>query len=64
MIAEGLLMYLDPEGVRTAVGGALTPGGTLIVNGKPCPIVGRTMPSKPLTAWRSDSGISAGNQAE
>ena len=28
------------------------------------PIVGRTMPSKPLTAWRSDSGTRAGNQAE
>ena len=29
-----------------------------------CPIVGRTIPSKPLTACRSDSGISAGSQAE
>ena len=28
------------------------------------PIVGRTMPSKPLTACRSDSGTSAGSHAE
>ena len=29
-----------------------------------CPMVGRTIPSKPLTAWRSDSGTRAGSQAE
>ena len=28
------------------------------------PTVGRTMPSKPLTAIRSDSGTSAGSHAE
>ena len=32
VLAEGLLMYLDPEGVRTAVRGALGPGGTLIAD--------------------------------
>ncbi|MDL5160178.1 class I SAM-dependent methyltransferase [Actinomycetospora termitidis] len=32
VLAEGLLMYLDPEGVRTAVGRALTPGATLVAD--------------------------------
>lgn len=32
VLAEGLLMYLDPEGVRTAVTSALRPGGTLVAD--------------------------------
>lgn len=32
VLAEGLLMYLDPEGVRTTVHGALEPGGTLVAD--------------------------------
>jgi O-methyltransferase involved in polyketide biosynthesis len=32
VLAEGLLMYLDPDGVRTAVTGALGPGGTLVAD--------------------------------
>jgi O-methyltransferase len=32
VLAEGLLMYLDPEGVRTAVTGALRPGATLVAD--------------------------------
>lgn len=32
VIAEGLLMYLDPEGVRAVVDHALTPGSTLVAD--------------------------------
>jgi O-methyltransferase involved in polyketide biosynthesis len=32
VLAEGLLMYLDPDGVRTAVTSALRPGGTLVAD--------------------------------
>ncbi|MEJ2866770.1 class I SAM-dependent methyltransferase [Actinomycetospora sp. OC33-EN08] len=32
VLAEGLLMYLDPEGVHTAVTHALTPGSTLVAD--------------------------------
>jgi O-methyltransferase len=32
VLAEGLLMYLDPDGVGTAVAGALGPGGTLVAD--------------------------------
>jgi O-methyltransferase len=32
VLAEGLLMYLDPEGVRTTVTHALRPGGTLVAD--------------------------------
>ncbi len=32
VIAEGLLMYLDPAGVRTVVDRALTPGSTLVAD--------------------------------
>jgi O-methyltransferase involved in polyketide biosynthesis len=32
VLAEGLLMYLDPDGVRTAVTSALGPGGTLVAD--------------------------------
>ena len=45
-------------GLRAATTAPATAGPTA------WPIVGRTMPSKPLTAWRSDSGTSAGSQAE
>jgi O-methyltransferase len=32
VIAEGLLMYLDPAGVKAVVDGALTPGSTLVAD--------------------------------
>lgn len=32
VLAEGLLMYLDPDGVRTVVTSALRPGGTLVAD--------------------------------
>lgn len=32
ILAEGLLMYLDPDGIGATVTGALTPGGTLVAD--------------------------------
>ena len=54
-----------PAASRIAAPGETAPITTPATPGPMAwPMVGRTMPSKPLTAIRSDSGTSAGSQAE
>ena len=55
VLAEGLLMYLDPEGVRTAVTSALSPGGTLVAD-TVAPWVTRIAGWQPAM-WAADTGF-------
>lgn len=55
VLAEGLLMYLDPQGVRTAVTRALTPGATLVADTVApwVPWVANLQPAM----WAADTGF-------
>jgi O-methyltransferase involved in polyketide biosynthesis len=60
VLAEGLLMYLDPHGVRTAVSGALAPGGTLVAD-TVAPWVTRIAGWQPAM-WAADTGFGSSTE--